>query len=721
MKKAQVTIFVIVGLLVLILVGLLLFIQNSKKNPFKPNIQEHKELEPMREFVEECMQLKAKEGLIILGQQGGYIDTTRLSTNLIDPTIRSSEGIYFPPITDPEDMEDARIVPYWSRMKSSNNCQAECQFESQKKNIDFIAMDLADYVEEHLGECTQDFTIWTEKGYDIEPLDDEQVTVTFTEMNVLVEMEYPLRITRGQDEFRTESYSTEVELRFKKIYGIAERILKTIANEDVQYLERLSIEILSPFAMEEDSKLPPLASVTDSSNDAPNMWVLAESKELMGELFHDYISMVRVQGTKNNVIPLVLSQDAAIPQFYRKFPISIRQPGDSEEDLQMFDYSVDMNYYPMAGTDPYSNIYFRINGKQGVAMPDVFMVNFPIRMGLAKYDFSYDYSFPILVRIRDHEAFGGEGYILQYAYELNVRGSKPMTPEYETFEPLESGMNLFCELNQRNSGDIVIKSVLHTTEQPIDDVLITYDCLADACPIGSTKYSGGEALLKSKLPICMGGSVVPYKKGYFGHRTALDTKLDREAEVTVTVEEFKELNLEVKKVELSKTDEGWAVYGGTKESLDVDEFAMVILKRLSEDGEEEYQDAVTAWWNITDDGVVELVSGKYVIQAYVYKGIGPGYSLDTHTLFTTREAQSEYSTSDEDIFVLNSSIVIGSIDMNDEEAYTITPDDLEKGTITVYVPATNLANLELAADLGVPADGREYYADKIVALEPEFS
>ena len=78
LKRGQVTLFIILGVLVLGLVALFFFLRSTV---VEERVQEARpvaedvptEFNPVKVFTEDCLKLTVEEGMTRLGQQGGYI------------------------------------------------------------------------------------------------------------------------------------------------------------------------------------------------------------------------------------------------------------------------------------------------------------------------------------------------------------------------------------------------------------------------------------------------------------------------------------------------------------------------------------------------------------------------------------------------------------------------------------------------------------------------
>jgi len=130
-KKAQLTIFLIIGIILLFSSAIVFYIKGEvieDTAAVLPQIERVPlELQPLKTFVENCIRDVATDAIKKLGLYGGYIDpensdyTGTFLTAGYEPT--ESEVLVF--------LGDKKI-PYWWFLDSDNDCQALCKFASKR-------------------------------------------------------------------------------------------------------------------------------------------------------------------------------------------------------------------------------------------------------------------------------------------------------------------------------------------------------------------------------------------------------------------------------------------------------------------------------------------------------------------------------------------------------------------------------------------------------------
>jgi hypothetical protein len=201
MKKGQITVFIIIGIILLFAIGTAIYIYQSRAvkefEAARPAVEKlPTQVQPLRDLMDSCILQLGTDGLKKIGDSGGYIDTKQLLVNPAVPT--EGEAIEFSPGTKP-------VIAYWWYMKSPNKCKENCQFDTKRPPLyrnegsTSIEAQLDKYVTENLKSCLGEFEEYTKQGCTVQELGTPQVKANIVEEDVFFVGKYSLRaICEGQ-------------------------------------------------------------------------------------------------------------------------------------------------------------------------------------------------------------------------------------------------------------------------------------------------------------------------------------------------------------------------------------------------------------------------------------------------------------------------------------------------------------------------------------------
>ena len=185
-KRGQITIFIIISILIVAVVVLFFSLRGTlqKEKPVSPETAE------IQNFVQGCLDESLESVVFKVGENGGY---------------------YFPPKVSTPVLE----VPYY--IKDNNNLMPK------KEDIE---KEISKYVSRELVLCLGDFALLPE--YQITK--GQIITETKIEPErVLVEMNYPLTIIKGDAKSKIEDFNSEVPVRLGIVYdAVGEFIEKNL-------------------------------------------------------------------------------------------------------------------------------------------------------------------------------------------------------------------------------------------------------------------------------------------------------------------------------------------------------------------------------------------------------------------------------------------------------------------------------------------------------------
>ncbi|MEK6868264.1 MAG: hypothetical protein AABX98_05585, partial [Nanoarchaeota archaeon] len=258
-KKAQATLFIIIGLIILLAVGVFYYIKTTvmeaevdialKQDAVKGDAV------VVQAYVSSCLNDVAETGLLLLGQHGGYINLSRSDVHNQDFVIDDADAT----------ASDAALfgtlqIPYWWYEESSHGC-TRCSITT--KNIPTIGImeeQITVYVQENLKKCLDEFTSLEAQGYTITEQGASIITTAIGEQAVYVQLEYPLAITKEGATSSLENWYVEVDVPLQEIYNAATEVVgMEIRN---QFVEQIMLNIISAYTGVDENRLPPLAAFT---------------------------------------------------------------------------------------------------------------------------------------------------------------------------------------------------------------------------------------------------------------------------------------------------------------------------------------------------------------------------------------------------------------------------------------------------------------------------
>lgn len=331
--KAQVTIFLILGIVIFILVSFMIYLVSSaaKKQISKETVQSQQtrmNVQTIIEYTNQCLDKVSREGLDILGKQAGYIFESQggLEPDL-DPyyatigvffyedsdvvlyTIRESSTVYdypwptfpyYPTASDSPSYEEPIVLTFGIPL------QRELLREDGGGNS--IQADLEAYVRNNTIRCT-DFAIFESQGYNITNGTGKiHVNVTIGENDVSFRLTYPLEIVYFDEKTIVQDFFIRKEIRLKKVY---EKFLEIIEDDT----NDISYDIASTSSVGDIEIL-----VTPRQNNDDLIQIIDRKSKILGNDF-------KLQfGRRNRAIALHYIDDST--------PVSISGPIADETELE---------------------------------------------------------------------------------------------------------------------------------------------------------------------------------------------------------------------------------------------------------------------------------------------------------------------------------------------------------------------------------------------------
>ncbi|MEK6963000.1 MAG: hypothetical protein AABX70_01140 [Nanoarchaeota archaeon] len=721
--RGQVTLFVILGIFILALIGLTIYM---KSVPQQEQLQKEVtevipgEFQPVKQFVERCVFEIGKEALVKAGQHGGHVDPVKSGVISIPEFPTQGSGVELAPGSNID-------LPYWFYMRSSDSCKNNCVFDSLRpplsriQGANSVEEQVDKYIEEHVNACLDGFKPFKDQ-FAVKETGKIKVTTTIADEGVSFFVKYPLEVSRNKIRQQVSEYQAQLPLNFKEMYDVSSLILEAVQDRNIRFFERLTLSVIGAYGLGKDPLIPPMEGGTRLGVGSPKIWEKRKVIKEIQSLLADNIPVVDVLGSLNGQIVL-LENNPTFNGIYNNYHITL----DTIPPLNLDSKSIEFDYldwWPMYLDLP--------QAKGEIIMPDSVMSLFLIPIGIQNFDFTYDMSFPVAVRIHDVDSLNGEGFTFQYAFEVNVRNNRPM----ESFSGPEGALqgSLFCDANKRNSGKVRIQTK-SVEGKPLGEVAVSFSCADESCFIGRTDEFG---FLETSLPICMDGLLSGSKEDFYGPNLKFSTGLGEAGSATLVLDrivplEASALRLPVKKkpfkYELDKWNDGieWELTSSGV-PLRKDEKAVVVLERVQGAGEEPFLQVLQ--FEGDEKHELKLTPGLYNYEAYTFVTFGPGLPVEKIVL---QNRSVCYDTAplipfccDEcaeiPAFELNESFMEGNVKL---ESSTSGPIEVTSGNLGKKVvfglPGVDLTDVKYHEDLLVMQAIENMSVSSRAALLPRFS
>lgn len=778
-KRGQVTIFIIIGILILFTVAGVLYVTRShigtslvtEEEPYIADVPQ--EFKPLQAFTENCLSQISKRGLLILGQQGGYIYPDIVGEySTANPT--EASGINLEPSK----------VPYWYYNQEPNQGNT-IVFASLKPKLYAkedpslsIEAQLARFVNEKLDGCLDDYNAFIPEGFQL-TVGPQETDVKVAENTVHVFLTMNVEASKGESRQTLERFLVKIPLPLKRYYDLADSI--TQSEQNYSFLEKQGLDLIQVYSDVDAKKLPPTLG-TGYELIPTIYWATFQVKEKVQQMLTSNVPLLRLASSNN---------------FYRyEYPVS---------DLSgLYQRTYDTMALPIFGSDNINvnfdyfdwEPYFDVNDQGGTIKPGgISRQEQRFSFSMQEYNTLYDISYPVLVTIEDKNAFGGEGYRFVFALESNIRNNAPAENRQVLPAPIAAfSPSSICEKERFNTQLLQTIVVDSFTREPLKEVQIGLSIpQQDNCQMGTTDEHGK---LESKYPAVYGGILSFTKEGYLtdfypvdtytykdqpaiiGYATAvMNTNQGKQEQPVFEMHPYRTINVTVKKRSLEKCvgdtcffssllNSGasgmevyayqpqsvykrhrWIYTGVTKDLLP-EETAVVTLNRIGDINGKVQNQPFSAGVSLAGDvpQEMELVPGIYEVTGILTLNAevaipkekrcpsfdecmnkADEFLIDVGSKALKCKVQSETMCADLDQVVADQ-FIEGQLQWDEPKYYmTITPEQLYNSpTLEMYIPSANILNvpfqehLRIIEDLQIMGQGGNISKILRPRLEPKF-
>lgn len=292
-KRGQITVYIIIGMVILFLAILFFYLRGTaeKAEGMQELIKSQKipdEIKPIITYVTASLDTAAREGLYLVGMQGGCIyeiqggltfDNTRYilyndgnDEHNVSYGINKQETEYlsfyqpYPPEYPWDSSSPATKFPYIAGALNINHGKfGVYNLPPLDSSVPSIQLQLESFITRYLQKNMNLISLFDEQGFDITP-GEMNVSVVIGENDVTAFLTYPLEITKeSTDEVTNISYFyTNHQIRLRTVYNLAHDIIK----EDIVKI---------------------LFDISDTSNNRDSMTI----KKMESDSGHDDIIIIR--------------------------------------------------------------------------------------------------------------------------------------------------------------------------------------------------------------------------------------------------------------------------------------------------------------------------------------------------------------------------------------------------------------------------------------------
>ena len=542
------------GILIVFLVALILYYRGLtiEKDEVVPP-----ELAPIKNYIEDCIAQTAEEALLILGEQGGFIEIP--SEIEQDSKSYIENGFY--------------KIPFWyyerkTRIPPLTREDGSYSIEEQ----------IGNYVKNNIENCFQNLSIFREK-FEIEEMGNMIAKATIAKSDVIIELKRPLKITtKGKDEVNyITKFSKKIDVRLKDIYTIATAIMNYENNN--MFFENMTINLMS---------MNPEIPFTNIELHCGYMkWLLSDIKKNLQDMV--YYNMQKVRVDQTDYLPFAAEQSVydelskytmedILKGNYPETPL----PEDAYDYFNHFmrprmrttDLKVNFIYQPHYGMDilarPSSNDVLSSELQKSP-------VKYLSYLCLNLYHFTYDVIYPLQTAIRDDTAFNN-GYIFRFAFPVLIdhnEGNRDITG-HAVFQSPSTYVDYCSDLGGKEYDIRALGTDEYgLTNMELNDVNISYNCHKFICSLGTTRPDQGAYRLRTMLPLsCSYGYIVAQKEGYLKKEVQV---LDNE-DIDIPLMKLKELDFKVVKHKLLNNN-----IGTEQEIADYEEALLYIESKDQQD------------------------------------------------------------------------------------------------------------------------------------------
>ena len=261
-SKGQVTIFIIIGILLLLTVILIIFVRREIIT-IKPEEIIPTEKGKVENFITSCINQVGNDALVRVGLQGGYI---KLPTEVINDNSRRL------------DISPSLAVPYWAYGP-----------ETFIPSIPQIKEQIDEYLEENVRDCLFSLQVFQE-AYDLIEKSELTADTEIVQNKVIFNLHWDVEVRSKSGEIITEviNHIAESPVKLLDVHTVAKAIVE-------KEMENFKLEDITQDLIALEHPDVPVAGMELSCN--KKKWQVEEVKNTLLELVRINVHELKVKGT----------------------------------------------------------------------------------------------------------------------------------------------------------------------------------------------------------------------------------------------------------------------------------------------------------------------------------------------------------------------------------------------------------------------------------------
>ena len=480
-KKGQISFFIIIGIIMLIILGTYLALRSTSEQPLIP-VQKS----PVQQFVDSCLEKNAREAIYLLGQNSGFI---YIPQELNNPLLFYEKT----PL-------DTYAIPYWW-----------IEGKSFVPTNEYVNGQITRYVQENIENCL-DFSTF-ERQFDIRT-GNPIITTSLNQDDISVDLSYPITLTDIGNGQITElnNFRVTIPIRVKKALELARIVMEREASD--KFIEEKAIDLI---ALTSEDDVPYTGMEIKCGK---KRWDTRKIKDILSRLLQTNLDFVKVKDSAYNEDEIV---DAVKNIRFKDSYYGKQYVWDMEQTLPSTHVSFTTNKEKFKmNIRPNSGRYLESNSEKATQALSFLCINI--------WHFTYDLDFPVLVTIFDEKTQKNEDYVFKFAFQAMVQQNKPSRES--ALSPRFEGSNIqdveeYCRADA-NDRITTLNYIDSASKAAVTGVNLAFTCGNAVCDFGIQN----ESIIK--LPGCPNAMLTLTKDGYLETKAFIQSEIESANNIEMT-------------------------------------------------------------------------------------------------------------------------------------------------------------------------------------------